>query len=208
MKDIVIIGAGGLGRETAWLIEEINEINPEWNLLGFIEDSTDNIGKKINGYKILGTTEYLNNLSEDIYTIVAIGDGKVREKMVNKLKNRKYATLIHPDVRISKNSNLGVGTIVCSGALISVNTEIGQHCVINFNSIIAHDSKLKDFVTINVNVNISGNVKIDKYSTIGSGASIYQRKEIGENCMIGIGSAVIKKVKSNKTALGVPAEIF
>ena len=27
MKDIVIIGAGGFGREIAWLIEDINEVN-------------------------------------------------------------------------------------------------------------------------------------------------------------------------------------
>ena len=28
MKDIVIIGAGGFGREVAWLIERINNENP------------------------------------------------------------------------------------------------------------------------------------------------------------------------------------
>lgn len=37
MKNIVILGAGGFAREVAWLIEEINNKNAEWNLLGFIE---------------------------------------------------------------------------------------------------------------------------------------------------------------------------
>ena len=36
MKDIVIIGAGGFGREVAWLIEDINKIEPQWNILGFV----------------------------------------------------------------------------------------------------------------------------------------------------------------------------
>ena len=33
MKDIVIIGAGGFGREVAWLIEDINKVNLEWNII-------------------------------------------------------------------------------------------------------------------------------------------------------------------------------
>lgn len=37
MKDIVIIGAGGIVREVAWIIEEINEVNPIWNIIGFVE---------------------------------------------------------------------------------------------------------------------------------------------------------------------------
>ena len=57
MKDVVIIGAGGFAREVAWLIEEINKKNEQWNILGFIDDNTENIGKSLNGYKIIGNTD-------------------------------------------------------------------------------------------------------------------------------------------------------
>ena len=208
MKRIVIVGAGGMGRETAWLIEEINGIKNEWEILGFIVDDDQFKGKMINGYTVLGDTNYLKTLSEDIFVIVAIGNGKIRENVVKKIGNKKYATLIHPNVNIAKSSKIEEGCIICSGALISVDTKISKHCIINFNSIIAHDAILEDFVTIHVNVNISGTVKIGKYSIIGSGTSIHQKKVIGENCIVGIGSSVIKNVKNGKTALGVPAEIF
>ena len=42
MKKIVIYGAGGFAKEIIWLIEEINNVNKEWELLGLIEDN-DNI---------------------------------------------------------------------------------------------------------------------------------------------------------------------
>ena len=42
LKDIVIIGAGGVGSETALIIEDINNVNKEWNLIGFVDDN-DNI---------------------------------------------------------------------------------------------------------------------------------------------------------------------
>ena len=208
MKKIIIVGAGGMGRETAWLIEQINAVKNEWEILGFIVDGNEFKGKEINGYTILGDTNYLKTASEDIFVTVAIGDGKIREDIVKRIGNKKFATLIHPNVNIAKSSKIEEGCIICSGAVVSIDTKISKHCIVNFNSIVAHDAVLEDYVTIHVNVNISGNVKIGKYSTIGSGTSIHQKKVIGENCIIGIGSSVIKNVKDNKTALGVPAEIF
>lgn len=208
MKDIVIIGAGGMGRETAWLIEQINQVEEKWNILGYLDDNENVLGKILNGYKVLGKIEILDNLPSETNVVIAIGNGKIREKIIERLGEREYPILIHPNVNIAKSSEIGEGTIICSGALISIETKIGKHCIINFNSIVAHDSVIEDFVTIHVNVNISGNVSIEKFSTIGSGSSIYQGKKIEENCMIGIGSAVIKRVKKGKTALGVPAEIY
>ena len=38
MKDIVIYGAGGFGREIACLLNLINEKTPEWNIIGFLDD--------------------------------------------------------------------------------------------------------------------------------------------------------------------------
>ena len=54
MKDLIIIGAGGLGRETIWMTERINAVSPEWNILGFIDDKPSYKGKIIDGYRVLG----------------------------------------------------------------------------------------------------------------------------------------------------------
>ena len=34
MRDLYVIGAGGFGRETAWLAERINRIAPVWRICG------------------------------------------------------------------------------------------------------------------------------------------------------------------------------
>ncbi len=39
MKELIIIGASGFGREVAWLVERINKVNPTWKQLGFIDDN-------------------------------------------------------------------------------------------------------------------------------------------------------------------------
>ena len=80
VKDLVIIGAGGCGREVSWLVDDINKINNQWNLLGFIDENEDNHGKILNGYKILGGFDYLIN-KDNIYYVCAIGNSKIKKKI-------------------------------------------------------------------------------------------------------------------------------
>ena len=39
MKELIIFGASGFGREVAWAAERMNKITPTWNLLGFMDDA-------------------------------------------------------------------------------------------------------------------------------------------------------------------------
>lgn len=208
MKDIVIIGAGGFAREVAWLIEEINNNSLKWNLLGFIDDNENNIGKELNGYKVLGTTEYLNKLPKSVYSIIGIGDGSIREKIVSKLVNRKFATLIHPSVRISKTNILGDGVIICAGNILTVNIKIGNHVIINLDCTVGHDVEINDYVTVLPSVNISGNIKIGEYTTLGTGVKIIQGIDIGKNIMIGAGTIVIRNVENGCTLVGNPGKVI
>ena len=57
MKQLIIIGASGFGREVAWLAERINRALPTWELLGFLDDSSELQGGEINGYPVLGTVK-------------------------------------------------------------------------------------------------------------------------------------------------------
>ena len=41
MHDLVIYGAGGLGREVAEIVRRINERHRFWNLLGFLDDGAE-----------------------------------------------------------------------------------------------------------------------------------------------------------------------
>lgn len=209
MKDIVIIGAGGFGREVAWLIEDINEKENEWNILGFIDENKDIHNKMLDGYMILGGFEYLEN-KENIYYVCAIGNSKIREKVVEeKLNIYKAATLIHPSVIMSKkNIDIGEGTIICAGSILTVDIKIGKHVIINLDCTVGHDDIIDDFVTVYPSVNISGNCKINKCVEIGTGSQIIQGKTIGDATIIGAGSVVVKDIISNCTAVGAPARVI
>ncbi len=206
MKDIVIIGAGGFGREVAWLIEDINNVTPTWNIIGFVDDNKEIQGSLINGYPVVGDIDWLSN--QELYVVNAIGDSIVKKKVLERLNESKnsFPILVHPNVVISKLVNIGEGSIICAGNIITVNISIGKHVIVNIDSTIGHDAIIGDFSTILPSVNISGYVELEQCVSVGTGSAIIQGVTIGQNTVVGAGAVVVKDLPANCTAVGSPAK--
>ena len=207
MKDLYIIGAGGFGREVAWIVERINSIKPTWNLKGFIDDNETLWGSTEGEYHVFGGCEYLSAL-EDVYTVCAVGSSNVRKKSIEKLKDTsvKFATLVDPSVLYSNSVKIGEGAIVCAGTIITVDVNIGDHVIVNLDCTIGHDAVIDDFVTIYPSVNVSGNVLIGECSELGTGTQIIQGKKVISNTIIGAGAIVVKDCLESGTYVGSPAK--
>lgn len=207
MKDLYIIGAGGFGREVAWLVERINEETPIWNIKGFIDDNDSLWGTKEDTYEVVGGCDYLKTLG-DVHVVCAVGSARVRKIIIDKLKDSKvkFATVIDPSVIISKRVEIGEGTIICAGTIITVDIKIGNHVIINLDCTIGHDDVIKDFVTIYPSVNVSGNVTVGECSELGTGMQIIQGKNVAPNTIIGAGAVVVKDLIESGTYVGSPAK--
>jgi len=208
MKNLVIIGAGGFGREVAWLVERINRINPTWNLIGFIDDDEKLHGNIIGGYPVLGDYKWFNNHSDEVYAVCAIGSPKTRRKIIQRLEQVKFATIIDPDVIMSDRVKIGEGSIICAGTIITVDIKIGSHVIINLDCTVGHDAVLKDFVTLYPSVNISGNTVLEECVEMGTGSQIIQGLKVGEGTIVGAGAVVVKELPRGCTAVGSPAGII
>ena len=208
MNDLIIFGAGGFGREIAWVVERINNISKTWNLLGFFDDNDSIQGAVINGYRVLGKTEDVDRYP-DAYYVCAIGSAKIREKKVNELKanNRsiKFGTIIDPAAILSDRISIGEGTIICAHSVITVNIDIGEHVIINLDCMIGHDAILNDFVTLYPSVNISGATNIGRCSELGTGVQIIQGKSVGDYTIVGAGAVIVRDLPGKCTAVGCPA---
>lgn len=209
MKDLIIFGASGFGREVAWAVERINAQIPTWNLLGFMDDADDIQGKEINGYKVLGKTDDIGKYS-DAYYVVAVGASRTREKIVAHMKDVnpsiKFGTVIDPSVALSDLVKIGEGTIICAHTIITVNIEIGSHVIINLDCTIGHDAILQDFVTLYPSVNVSGITNIGRCSELGTGLQIIQGKSVGDYSIVGAGAVIVKDIPAKCTAVGSPAK--
>lgn len=209
LKNLYIIGAGGFGREVAWLVERINAIVPTWDLKGFIDDNTAIHGTMQDDYQVVGDCGYLINSPQEVYAVCAVGSAKVRKKIIEKLSgysNIKFATLVDPSVLCSNRVTIGEGSIICAGTIITVDVSIGKHVIINLDCTIGHDDIIHDFVTIYPSVNVSGDVEVGECSEMGTGMQIIQEKNIGEESIIGAGAVVVKDINMPGTYVGMPAE--
>ncbi len=209
MKDLIIFGASGFGREVAWAVERINKVAPTWNLLGFMDDADEIQGTIVNGYKVLGKTADVGNYP-DAYYVCAIGASRTREAIINRVKeinpSIKFGTIIDPSAEVSDLVTIGEGTIICAHTIITVNIEIGSHVIINLDCTVGHDAILQDFVTLYPSVNISGITNIGHAVELGTGMQIIQGKNIGDNSIVGAGAVVVKDIPSKCTAVGSPAK--
>lgn len=227
-KNIVIIGAGGFGREVAWLIARINEYNKNhgvnwtYRIQGYLDDNVTLIGKNIGLYGVLGTIDEAETVlshridGSKLYITCAIANTKIRKKMIIKLRDRlsklsgcsvTFPNLIDPAAVLSDQVTIGEGNIICAGCVVSVDVHIGDFNIFDWNSTIGHDDVIKDYVTLYPNVNVSGNVILNERAEIGTGTQIIQGKTVGKGCILGAGAVVIDDMPEECTAVGVPAKV-
>lgn len=212
MKDILIVGASGFGREVAWLIERINEVEATWNILGFLDDNAALHNTIVGGYSVLGSSEMVAKYPEAWLTC-AIGSAKIRQRIIDKIeaisdKPPRFATLIDPSVIRSQRVAIGEGSIICAHTILTVDIQIGTHVIINLDCTIGHDAVIEDFATLYPSVNISGATRIGRCTELGTGMQIIQGKTIGHEAIIGAGTVVVKDIPPQCTAVGIPARVI
>ena len=208
MKDIVIIGSGGFASEVKCLIDIINQKKRQWNFLGFFDDwNKQKVDEIIDGYKVIGTTDDLNNTDKEFFAVIAIGNPLHIKEAAGKIHNPliKFANLIHPSVETDKTLNMGCGNIICFGSFISCNVKIGNFNFFNTMCAVGHDTRIGSFNLFNPRAQISGSVSIGDLNFWGMNASIMQGKKVGNNNKIGASSFVIRNIKDNEFIFGIPA---
>ena len=208
MKELIIVGAGGFGREVLSYCLDCLSINNEWIIKGFIDDNVkalDNYNYKIN---IIDTIVNYRPTDNDIF-VMAIGLPTEQKLYVANLlldKGAKFLSMIHPLARIDKNANIGYGCIIAPWAGISCDTMLGNFVTVNAYASIGHDSIIGDGCTISSYASIAGKVVLGKGVTVGLHGCVLPGVKLGDYAVVGSGSVVVKNVKSRKTVIGVPAK--
>jgi sugar O-acyltransferase (sialic acid O-acetyltransferase NeuD family) len=210
MEPLLIIGAGGFGREVLSMLNSMSSGMQIGAPSGFIDDGIPK-GTILNSLPVLGGLEVLNEYSEAAL-VIAVGNGRTREHILSKIDLRKFTfpNVIHPSAlfQAPQRIKMGHGNIICAGNIFTVDIEMGDFCVINLGCTIGHDAVLEDFTSLMPGVHISGGAKIRKGAYIGTGANLIKATEIGSGSIIGAGSMVDRDIPNQVTAVGVPCRII
>ena len=212
MKKIAIYGAGGSGKEIAWMLKEINDVNPTWELIGFFDDGKSR-GEKVSFNKnILGGINELNACKEELAIVLAFGNPHTISAVRNRITNTNiyFPNLIHPILWCAamESNSLGMGNIILGGCIFSCNISIGNFNLFNGLVCLGHDVRIGSYNIFMPAVRVSGNVIIGDKNLLGVSSIVLQQLKIGEGVVLSPGSVLLHKPKNNSTYIGNPARLL
>ena len=193
---LIIIGASGHGRVVADIAKKCG-----YDEIVFL-DNNPNL-TTCAGYPVLGTDAMVSQLEGDLF--IAVGNGQIRKKLMEREDGRSFPVLIHPTAVIADDVEIGCGSVVMAGVVINPGVKIGKGAIINTCSSVDHDCKVANFAHVSVGAHGAGTVTIGENTWIGAGATVSNNVNICGGCMIGAGAVVIKDINESGTYVGVPA---
>ena len=206
-KKILIFSAGSAGKEVFQLILNINKLYNEWEVIGYVDNDTNKIGKTIDDIQVYSTAN--KPKKKEIYAMCGIMNGAIRKKIFNEeiIKNEyKLTNLIHPLVEKPKCFKTGLGNIIFGNVHISFEVDIKNFSIISNFCDLGHNLIANNYFTIMPSAIIGGNCEIGEQTLIGSGAMIHPRIKIGSNCKIGMGTLITSNIKNNTSVINYPRQ--
>ncbi len=216
LKPLYIYGSSGAASYVAWTVDLINEVEPTYDFLGYIDDRPHAQGRVFQGLPVI-SFEAAVRQSPGAYLIAAIGTGSDRRMLVEKSAKAgfKFPTLVDPGSRVSKWSEVGEGTVVVLGELIGPQIKIGKHVHITGGyGTLGHHITVGDYCTFGAGVHVAGHVNIGQNVFFGVGARVINGTEdepltIADDVFIGAGTLVTKSVTTpGCSVVGVPGRQF
>jgi len=205
MKNLVIIGAGGMGREMYLHAMDCVGYGKEYRVKGFIDDNIHSL-ENYKGYPpVLSTIDEYEICNDDVF-VGSIGNVQSKKRCIEKIvqKGGQFISLIHPSARIAIDATLGKGVIIMRRVDIGSYAIIGDYTFIQIDAAIGHDSSIGAFSRIDCKAVCVGGVKVMEESTIHTSAVISHHVTVGKRAIVGALSLVITDVMEDTTVVGNP----
>ena len=153
MKNLIIIGAGGFGREVLMMAIDSPCNGADWIIKGFLDNrpnildgftqDANNVAYAMDyseekrtryrrDYPILGDPLTYEPREDDVF-LCALGDPAQRRKYVEPLlaKGAEFVRLVHPLAAVSAFASVGLGSIIGAYVSLSPDCQVGQHVTVD-----------------------------------------------------------------------------
>lgn len=206
LRKLVIIGAGGFGRETWAWAEQSVQFGREWELKGFIDDNPEALKVRRSPGRVLSTIQDYQPAPEDVF-ICAIGIPAIKRRVSDLMVSRggRFTRLVHRSVVLGHEVQLGEGVILCPFVAVTANNVLGKGVGVNVHASIDHDANVGDWSQINCHCDLTASVQVGEEVFLGSRVTIYPGVTVKSRAHIGGGSVVMRDVPTEWKVAGNPA---
>lgn len=227
-RPLIIVGAGGLGRETLAAVRAIHHAEtaerraradhrgraaPLLEPIGFVDDAASFAGTVVDGLPVLGPIEVLETMlrrRQAAAVIIATGrPGGTSSRRVLSDRLRRFgatfATVVHPTATLAIGTQVGEGSILLAGVVTTAPIAIGRHIVAMPQVVFTHDDVIGDFAMFATRATLSGAVRVGDGAYVGAGALVRENLSIGPRALVGMGAVVTHDVPADEVWVGNPA---
>jgi len=206
MKGLIIVGAGGFGREMFAAAREAVGYGMDFYVKGYLDARADALDG-FDGYPpIIGSPDSYVPERDDVF-VTALGAIASRRRCAETLeaKGARFVAVVHRTATIGPNVAVGEGSFIAPHASLTADVTVGRHACVFHSSSIGHDSVMEDFTHVYAQCSVGGAVRICEGAVVYPGSVIVPHRRIGANAVVGAGSTVFVDVDPRETVLGNPA---
>ncbi|MBW7896408.1 MAG: NeuD/PglB/VioB family sugar acetyltransferase [Opitutaceae bacterium] len=206
LPGLVIIGAGGFGREMVAWAEQSVQFGRDWVMKGLIDDNLDALKDRPSPAKLLGRIEDYQPASDEVF-ICALGVPAIKRKCSELIAARggRFTRVIHRTAVLGHEVELGEGVILCPHTVVSANNRLGRGVAVNLHASIDHDANAGDWSQINCHCDLTAAVEVGREVFMGSRVSVIPNVKIGDGAYLGAGAVVLRDVPAGWKVVGNPA---
>ena len=206
MQDLVIIGAGSFGEDMLDNIRIINEEEPRWNLLGFIDDTRTG---EIEGVPILGNLDAFLQMDKHIQYFVAVLDSKVRERIMNVCRKAGFTGAVilgklvsaYEHVTVGESSYIGYRTYLMDGVTVGAGVVIEHGGVIHAEATIGDYSTLRNFPVL------GKSACVGKHNYLALRCTMDDNVTTPEDCRFQSGTVMLRSPEVAGEYAGIPGKL-
>jgi sugar O-acyltransferase (sialic acid O-acetyltransferase NeuD family) len=209
MRDLLLVGTGGFGREVAEAVRSANAHQPTWRLLGFLDDDPRTHGRSIGAVPVLGPADAVHDHAAALVLLCTGHPGNyasrraIAERL--ELEDDRYATLVHPSASVGSTCKVGQGSVLLAHVDLTADVEIARHVAVMPQVVITHDCRVGDFATLASGVRLGGGCRVDPGAYVGSGVCVRENIVVGAGALVGMGAVVTRDVPTDRLWFGAPA---
>jgi sugar O-acyltransferase (sialic acid O-acetyltransferase NeuD family) len=205
-SSVVIVGAGGFGREVLGYVLDAYGADPTYTVAGFLDDDPPDLGGLGLAYPVLDGIAAYQPRPADRF-VIAVGEPKLRARLAESLASRgaAFLTVIHPNSYVSTTATVGEGCIIAPFATIGAHASLGDHSVLTFCASIGHDATVGRWCALSPHSVTNGGSRVGDRVFLGAHAVINPLQSVGDGAKVAAGAVVYRSVAPNMLAAGNPA---
>lgn len=206
MKNLLIIGAGGCGRDIHNMALECVGYETDFRIAGFLDDNPDGLNGYVGYAPIVGSIAGYAVQPDDVF-VCAMGNVSTKRKCVELIleKGGRFVNLIHPTANIAPDAKIGLGCIVMQRASICASAVLDDFVLVQISAVVGHDAKVGKYSRLDCLTVMVGGTVLEEEVTVHTSSIINQKVVVGKLAKVGASSLVIRHVKPGTTVIGNPA---